>query len=60
VLVWEGIDSAAAAAHMGNILEAPQSDHERYLRDHLVPEVHGVDLTQPPPSPAEHMASITV
>jgi hypothetical protein len=60
VLVWEGIDGPAAGAHMGSMLEAPQSEHERYLRDHLVPEVHGVDLTQPPPPPAEHMASISV
>jgi hypothetical protein len=60
VLVWEGIDQAAAAAHMGSMLDAPQSDHERYLRDHVVPEVHGVDLTEPPPPPAEHMGSITV
>jgi hypothetical protein len=60
VLVWEGIDQAGAASHMGGLMESPQSDHERYLRDHLIPEVHGVDLTQSPPPPAEHMTSISL
>ena len=60
VLVWEGVDPTAAAAHMGSMLESPQSDHERYLRDHVITELHGIDLSQPPPPPAERIASITL
>ncbi len=57
VLVWEGVDGAAAASHFGSVVENPQSDHERYLRDHVIPKLHGVDLSQPP-APAERIASI--
>lgn len=60
VLVWEGVDQNAAANHMGSVLEAPQSDHERYLRDHVITEVHGIDPDQPPPSPPERIASTTL
>ncbi len=60
VLIWEGVDPTAAAAHMGTMIEAPQSEHERYLRDHVAPELHGLDLSQPPPPPAEHITSIVV
>jgi hypothetical protein len=60
VLIWEGIDQAAAAAHMEGLVESPQSGHEHYLRDHVIPQLHGVDLSQPPPPPGKHVLSITV
>ena len=59
VLVWEGVDSGQLNAHFGSTLQNPQSDHESYLRDVVIPKVHGIDLSQPPPPPAEHVATIT-
>ena len=59
VLVWEGVDSEQMAAHFGSMAQDPQSEHERYLRDVVIPKVHGVDLTQPPPPPPRQVAQIT-
>lgn len=59
VLVWDGVDPEGMAAHFGSMLENPTSDHERYLRDYVIPKVHGIDLTQPPPPPARKVAEIT-
>ena len=53
VLVWEGVDQAQAAAAMGGVMQDPQTDHERYLRDHVITKLHGVDVSAPPPPPAE-------
>ena len=53
VLVWEGVDQDQMAQLFAGMLQNPTTDHERYLRDFLIPEVHGIDLTQPPPPPAE-------
>jgi hypothetical protein len=50
VLVWEGIDQASAAQALMEILMNPQSDHERYITEHVVPVLHGVDLGNPPPT----------
>lgn len=58
VLVWEGLDQDAADAAMGDATENPQSDHERYLATHVVPEIHGVDLTAGPPPEMRRVATI--
>lgn len=59
VLVWEGVDSDQLAAHFESMLQNPTSDHERYLRDYVVPTVHGIDTAQPPPPHARQVAQIT-
>jgi hypothetical protein len=59
VLVWDGVDPEQMAAHFASMLQDPTSDHERYLRDYVIPKVHGIDTTQPPPPPARQVAEIT-
>ena len=59
VLIWEGVDPDELGQHFANMLQNPTTDHERYLQEYVVPKVHGVDLTQPPPPTAERLASIT-
>lgn len=58
VLVWDGVDPDQLAGHFANMLANPTSDHERYLRDYIIPKVHGIDTTQPPPPPARKVAEI--
>ena len=59
VLVWDGVDPDQLAAHFAAMLQNPASDHERYLRDHVIPKLHGIDNAQPPPPPARKVAEIT-
>jgi hypothetical protein len=59
VLLWDGVDPDQLAAHFASMLQNPASDHERYLRDHVIPNVHGIDTKQPPPPPARQVADIT-
>ncbi len=58
VLVWEGLDQDAADAAMADATQNPQSEHERYIATHVVPEIHGVDLTAGPPPELRRVASI--
>jgi hypothetical protein len=58
VLVWEGIDPDQMAEHFSSMLQNPTSDHEQYLKDYVIPNVHGIDTTQPPPPPARRVAEI--
>jgi hypothetical protein len=60
VLVWDGVDPEQMAAHFGSILQNPTTDHERYLRDYVIPKVHGIDTAQPPPPPARQVTEITL
>jgi hypothetical protein len=58
VLVWEGVDQDEAAELMADVLQNPRSDHERYVGSHVVPELHGIDLSAGPPPPMEKVATI--
>jgi hypothetical protein len=60
VLVWEGVDPEQMAAHFGSVLQNPTTDHERYLADYVIPKVHGIDTSQPPPPPAQRITEITL
>jgi hypothetical protein len=61
VLVWEGIDQEGQARHLASVTQDPQTDHERYLRDVVIREYHGIDpdaaADQPP---ATHIGEIHV
>lgn len=59
VLVREGIDGDQLAAHFGETLSNPTTEHEEYLRDYVIPKVHGIDTSAPPPPPAQRVAKIT-
>jgi len=41
------------------MLQNPAIDHERYLRDYVIPKLHGIDPAQPPPPPARQVGVIT-
>jgi hypothetical protein len=60
VLVWDGVDPDQMAGHFAGMLENPASDHERYLRDVVIPKLHGIDVSQPPPPPARRVIEIDV
>ncbi|SER94348.1 hypothetical protein SAMN05216199_1519 [Pedococcus cremeus] len=59
VLVWEGVDQAEMNERFGDMVQNPQSDHERYLKDVVIPKIHGVDLSQPPPPPTQQFTTVT-
>jgi hypothetical protein len=59
VLVWEGVDPDQLGAHFASMLADPASEHERYLRDQVIPKVHGIDLDAPQPPPARKVGEIT-
>ena len=59
VLVWDGVDPDQLAAHFGSMLTDPASDHERYMRDEVIPKLHGIDVSAPPPPPARKVAEIS-
>lgn len=60
VLVWDGVSPEQMGAQLQALRQNPASDHERYLRDYVIPKLHGVDATQRPPAPARRATAITV
>ena len=58
VLFWEGVDQERVAELMGDMLQNPRSDHERYVGEHVVPILHGIDLSSGPPPAIEKVATI--
>ena len=58
VLVWEGVEQDRAAELIGDMVQNPQSDHERYLATHVIPEIRGVDPTAGPPPAVQKVATI--
>jgi hypothetical protein len=58
VLIWEGVNQDDLGRLMGDMIQNPQSEHERYLTNHVIPNVHGVDPTAGPPPPVRKVATI--
>jgi hypothetical protein len=58
VLVWEGVDQEQVGELMGDLLQNPRSDHERYVVEHVVPNLHGIDLSSGPPPMMETVSRI--
>src|SRR5260370_15043407 len=50
VAIWEGIDEIGAAKAFQELVDNPQSEHERYIATHVVPQLHAVQpgSWQPP------------
>jgi Peptidase family M23 len=53
VLVWERVDQDEVAEKMGDMIHNPQSEHERYVAAHVIPELGGVDPPAGPPRDEE-------
>jgi hypothetical protein len=58
VLVWEGVEQDRVAELLGGMVQNPQSEHERYLAGHVIPDIHGVDPTAGPPPVVQKVATI--
>jgi hypothetical protein len=58
VLVWEGVEQEEAAAALREMVENPQSDHERYIVSHVVTNLHGVDPSAGPLPPVEQVSVV--
>lgn len=58
VLIWEGIDQDRVDPMLGELVQNPQSDHERYIATYVIPEVHGVDPSAGPPPMVEKVTTI--
>lgn len=58
VLIWEGVDQDRMPELMADFAQNPQSEHERYIVTHVVPDLHGVDLSAGPPPTMEKVATI--
>ena len=58
VLVWEGVDQEQVGELMGDLLQNPRSDYERYVGQHVVPNLHGIDLSSGHPPMMEKVLTI--
>ncbi len=58
VLVWEGVDQDRVGAILADFTENPQSEHERYIATHVIPEIHGVNPSAGPPPIVQKDATI--
>ena len=58
VLVWEGVEQDRVAGLLGDLVQNPQSEHERYIATNVIPELHGVDPSAGPPPVMAAVATI--
>ena len=60
VLIWEGVEQDRLPELMADFVQNPQSEHERYIATHVVPDIHGVDLSAGPPPMMEKVATTEI
>jgi hypothetical protein len=58
VLVWEGVEQDRAPELLADLVQNPQSEHERYIATHVIPELHGADPAAGPPPMVQNVATI--
>jgi len=58
VLVWEGVEQDRAPELLADLVQNPQSEHERYIANHVIPDLHGADPTAGPPPTVQNVATI--
>jgi hypothetical protein len=56
VLVWEGVEQDRASELMADLVKNPQSEHERYIATHVIPDLHGADPAAGPPPTVQEVA----
>lgn len=57
-LVWEGVDQGRVAPLLASFLQNPQSEHERYIAAHVMPDLGGVDTSASAPPMMQEVATI--
>jgi hypothetical protein len=58
VLVWEGVEQDRVPELLADLVQNPQSEHERYIATHVIPDLHGVDPSAGPPPMMREVATI--
>ena len=58
VLVWEGVEQDRVPELLADLVQNPQSEHERYIATHVIPDLHGVDPSAGPPPMMQEVATI--
>jgi hypothetical protein len=43
---------------LAGLVQNPQSEHERYIATHVIPDLHGVDPSAGPPPAMQKVATI--
>jgi hypothetical protein len=58
ILVWDGMDPEKVGEHMGDLLQNPQTEHEKYIANYVIPVLHGANLADGPPPGTALVATI--
>ena len=58
VLIWEGVDQDRVPELMADLMQNPQSEHERYIATYVIPDIHGADPSAGPPPMVQKDATI--
>ena len=58
VLVWEGVEQDRVPELLADLVQNPQSEHERYIATYVIPDLHGVDPSAGPPPVMQEVATI--
>jgi hypothetical protein len=58
VLVWEGVEQDRVPELLADLVQNPQSEHERYIATYVIPDLHGADPSAGPPPVMQEVATI--